>query len=1226
MTAILRRTAILLTALLVACSDGGPETPQTPSAQSDQVVPEASYGGESHPVSIQVRFPDGTPASGIAVVWSGDGQFSGSASTGTDGRAEGTWTLPAAFGPATLRATMESGEVTFTTSVVTRGATSLEVLSPSSAMAGAPYVVTVRVLDGKGTEITQGSPPAGSLRLYVDGDQRASVSLQGGAHQLSTSDTVARAYGMEVRHVDAPTSGAAAGTAPTWSSPILVTSGGPSRLVVQNAGQFVGREDDLSLSPPQLNVRDAFGNPVSSELEFVVGGGGEAFPRRATIPASGSITLDSLRFGSGPEAGLMRVVAPADTAEVNVPVSARVQASAIAVTGLPQVIFEGETPSFEIIASGAQGVAAYAPYEVRYVGESGLALVALAASPGALLLRGRLGVQGRSGSISLAPLPLGRGSLVFRVDDFEVTSPVDVREPPLPGGIVILSGDGQEAFVGSTLNPLSFRVVDQYGEPIAVPVAYAVTGGTITGSSQTTAAGQGSATWTLPAEPGSFEATVRAGSGENSVSVAYTAESLAPPEIHTFVVVSGAGQTGVRGSPLPEPLVVEARDQYGSPMAAPLTWSGDGSFAPASQTTSASTGRAETVWTLPDALGEVAGTVRAGGIEVSLAATAVEGPRLSGIVLVSGNNQGGETGSTLGGPLVVETRDQFGDPIAAPVSFSGPGAFTPSSGTSGANGRFQAAWTLPESAGNHLATAAAGAFSVQFAADAVAPPPTLPAEIDGHHVVQVSQSEDQGVTLVQGRGALFRGFVRRTGTGDVGVRLIVRNGGAVVQDVPITIAQPIPSTTPSRSDASTTFTAEIPGSHVQAGMSYTFRIESGELSSEVTRSPAVLARDPLHVRFIPIRVDSTGTVGDVNASSMGTYMGLWEGLPFPSATGEMRPEYLYTGPPVTEAGSTWTRLIGEVQSIRIDDGSSALYYGVVQREGPSAGVAGIGYVGYPTSVGASNYSTGIRRIVFNHEVGHNLNQMHSPCGNASGTDPNYPHADGRMGEYGMWLGSITPPGTPDVMGYCNGIAMGPYTWNRAIAHTRWWSAFAAVAALEPGLRIWGSMEAGELRMRTPFVTRVGSPDPNPEETLEIVIRDAAGTILWSGNAALHALDHAEATTFSAGVPMRLLEGTDGIVIEVARPTGTRRFGLGELPAAFGDPDTGIVMLPEMEVYRAPTGEITGFGAPGVTRPPAGDLIQEGGLRGGLFRQGAGGRPTEEVGTAGALLRELRPAR
>ena len=91
------------------------------------------------------------------------------------------------------------------------------------------------------------------------------------------------------------------------------------------------------------------------------------------------------------------------------------------------------------------------------------------------------------------------------------------------------------------------------------------------------------------------------------------------------------------------------------------------------------------------------------------------------LVIVSGNNQSAQVGNALANPLVIQVNDQNGDPLASvTVGFSTTGGtLSAPSATTGSNGRASVRLTLPNTAGSVTVTASvAGLTSVRFTATA----------------------------------------------------------------------------------------------------------------------------------------------------------------------------------------------------------------------------------------------------------------------------------------------------------------------------------------------------------------------------------------------------------------------------------------------------------------------------------------------------------------------------
>ena len=195
-------------------------------------------------------------------------------------------------------------------------------------------------------------------------------------------------------------------------------------------------------------------------------------------------------------------------------------------------------------------------------------------------------------------------------------------------------------------------------------------------------------------------ATITAAAGAASGSVNLSVTQLAS----MLEKVSGDGQLGPAGEPLPEALVVQVHDRLGNPaIGVPVEFQiieGGGTPTPA-QTETDVQGRASTTWTL----GAVAGETQAVrsflsfsvGQGVNFEATAVPGLP-GGIVVVSGDEQAAPQLSTLLDPLTVRVEDLFQNPVSGvTVEFAvigGGGSVQPSTTSTDAGGLATTQWTL----------------------------------------------------------------------------------------------------------------------------------------------------------------------------------------------------------------------------------------------------------------------------------------------------------------------------------------------------------------------------------------------------------------------------------------------------------------------------------------------------------------------------------------------------
>ncbi len=134
-------------------------------------------------------------------------------------------------------------------------------------------------------------------------------------------------------------------------------------------------------------------------------------------------------------------------------------------------------------------------------------------------------------------------------------------------------------------------------------------------------------------------------------------------------------------------------------------------------------------------------------------------------------------------------------------------------------------------------------------------------------------------------------------------------------------------------------------------------------------------------------------------------------LPIGDMNLRVREPYVFTGDITTASGyEAW---LDEMSVLHVVEGRQGYYYGVAAL---FSGVVygGLGWVGNPASVGSNG--------AYTHELGHNLNLRHAPCGGAGGPDPDYPYSNGSIGIWG-WdteTEELRDPRTyRDLMGYCS---------------------------------------------------------------------------------------------------------------------------------------------------------------------------------------------------------------
>ncbi len=193
--------------------------------------------------------------------------------------------------------------------------------------------------------------------------------------------------------------------------------------------------------------------------------------------------------------------------------------------------------------------------------------------------------------------------------------------------------------------------------------------------------------------------------------------TFVPPPAR-LVVVSGGAQTGVAGSVLAQPFVVEVQAADNLPVpGATVTFRGvtaGGSVTTASAITG-TTGRASTTMTLGRTGGTYQYEAASGALApVTVTETATPAPPAA-VALVSGDQQTDSVGRTLSLPLVVKVTDQFGGPVTgATVTWTrltGTGAPGAASTTTAADGSTNTTYTLGNTAGTETVSASIAGVS-----------------------------------------------------------------------------------------------------------------------------------------------------------------------------------------------------------------------------------------------------------------------------------------------------------------------------------------------------------------------------------------------------------------------------------------------------------------------------------------------------------------------------------
>ena len=354
------------------------------------------------------------------------------------------------------------------------------------------------------------------------------------------------------------------------------------------------------------------------------------------------------------------------------------------------------------------------------------------------------------------------------------------------------------------------------------------------------------------------------------------------------------------------------------------------------------------------------------------------------------------------------------------------------------------------------------------------------------YLTQVIQSAGGLLPLIAGRDALLRIFAtgHEPSPYQPQVRATFYFGGAIVHTTVMSLGAGSLPTEVEEGRLDRSFNSVIPGRLVQPGLGLVVELDTEGViplaTGSETRIPSAGIMDlgvisvPRHTQtIVPVLISSAPdeSILDWSRGLHANHRAMASARTLlPIGDMELRiHEPFYTSSDLT-TDSGWQSLLREIGVVRQMESESGYYYGavVVPRESKWAG---LGYIGLPVSVGGTDPFT------FAHELGHNMNLRHAPCGDAAEPDLNFPYSDGGIGLWGYSFSHarlVNPDQYKDLMGYCTPSWISDYHFTRALDHRRAAESFGKVSARdqtvsETTLLLWGAVGSEEFLLEPAFL-------------------------------------------------------------------------------------------------------------------------------------------------------------
>ena len=367
------------------------------------------------------------------------------------------------------------------------------------------------------------------------------------------------------------------------------------------------------------------------------------------------------------------------------------------------------------------------------------------------------------------------------------------------------------------------------------------------------------------------------------------------------------------------------------------------------------------------------------------------------------------------------------------------------------------------------------------------------------YLTQAIQSPEGDVPLISNRKALLRVFLvgdQENAFFEPEVVATFSRDGREVHRVEMSSNEDRLATFADEGSLLGSYNAVIPAEHIVDGTEFVVvadsagvipRAEGSRTRYPETGSAAldVIEVPPLELTVVPVlnadKPDSSIFEWTDNVDDDSPEVGLFRySFPFGEFTATSREPYV-TSLDLTNEDNTWEMIL-ELEPVYRAEKATGYWYAVADAQ--DGYVRGIARLNGLVSFGKP-WDTELA-----HEVGHNLDLRHAPCGGALGTDPDFPYSNGSIGVWGYDFrdGSVvSPERRRDIMGYCYELGwLSDYYYEKVIRvrankDETWTNGDLSGAGPEGEMLVlWGGVLNGELKIE-PVHSMHTAPKLPPED-------------------------------------------------------------------------------------------------------------------------------------------------